>query len=246
MRTPCSDIQSRLSLLADGDLPPDQDAAIRAHLAECAECRGLVADLQQIRASARGLGPVTPPDHIWIEVAGQVRLGSAPAPLLPARTRPSNAAWQWVGLAAALVLIATGAYVFRGTTETPASIVQSAGNANEAGSVEAVTTELGLAMAHYEKAVAELERIAKTDDGTLDPVVAATLQRNIGVIDQAITESRTALTEAPASAPARDSLFAALRQKINVLQTTVLLINQIRQGDQEGAARVAAGAGKKS
>jgi len=249
MATPCTTDQSRLSRLADGELTPAETTEVRAHLARCVDCRGLLADLQQLRATARGLGPIAPPDHAWMQIAGQIRLGAdkpVAAPV-PARTVAANPTWQWIGLAAALVLVALGAYVFRGGAETPSSIAETgAGNAGTTASVEAVTTELGLAMAHYEKAVAELERIAKTDDTSLDPIVAATLQRNIGVIDVAIAESRTALMESPASAPARDSLFAALRQKISVLQTTVLLINQIRQGDHEGAARIAAGAGKKS
>jgi hypothetical protein len=248
MATHCSSFQSRLSLLADGELPPAETTEVRAHLASCADCRGLLADVQQLRTAARDLGPIAPPDHAWMQIAGPIRLG-AEKPLaapVPVRTVAANPTWQWIGLAAALVLVALGVYMFRSGAETPSTIAETgAGNAGTTASVEAVTAELGLAMAHYEKAVSELERIAKTDDTSLDPLVAATLKRNIGVIDVAIAESRTALQESPASAPARESLFAALRQKISVLQTTVLLINQIRKGDYEGAARVA-GAGKKS
>ena len=64
------------------------------------------------------------------------------------------------------------------------------------------------------------------------------------MIDQAIAESRAALAADPQSQPARDSLIDALRRKVGVLQTTVALMNEMRQGNQEGAARVAAGAGR--
>ena len=47
------------------------------------------------------------------------------------------------------------------------------------------------------------------------------LQKNLQVIDQAIAESRAALRSEPQSAPARDSLFDALRRKVTLLQDTI-------------------------
>ena len=48
--------------------------AVATHLEGCAACRGLMRDLERLRATARALGPVMPPDHVWLEVAGQIRL----------------------------------------------------------------------------------------------------------------------------------------------------------------------------
>ena len=53
--------------------------------------------------------------------------------------------------------------------------------------------ELDQAAAHYEKAIAGLEQVANASDSPLDPELMATLKANLGVIDQAINESRTAL-----------------------------------------------------
>ena len=50
----------------------------------------------------------------------------------------------------------------------------------------------------------------------------------------------------PDSAPARDSLFEALRQKVSVLQATVSLIDEMRQGDPAGTARAMEGPGRES
>ena len=61
-----------------------------------------------------------------------------------------------------------------------------------------------------------------------------------------LVTSREALNVNPGSEPARDSLFEALRQKVGVLQATVTLMNEMRKGNQDGAARVAAGLGRKS
>jgi hypothetical protein len=225
-------------------------ATVHAHLGGCPACRGLAADLTRLRDAARALGPIDPPSHVWLEVAGQIRLADretpAPRTLIRRVTTPRGALVQWIGLAAALVFITLLVYVVRGPgTPPPAATTASTGNAAATGSVEAVTAELTLAMQHYQNAISELETIAKAGNGDLDPAVAATVQRNLGVIDQAISESRDALTSDPASAPARASLFEALHRKVVLLQTTVALIREMSQGDQSGAARVA-GMGKKS
>ncbi len=151
--------------------------------------------------------------------------------------------WQWMGLAAGLVLVTLVAYLVI-HLRPPAPSTTTAGNGGAPGSVESVAQELSLALEHYDKAIAQLEVLAKNNDGTIDATTAATLQHNLSVIDQAIAESRAALAADPQSQPALDSLIDALRRKVGVLQTTVALMNEIRRGNQEGAARVAAGAGQ--
>jgi hypothetical protein len=58
------------------------------------------------------------------------------------------------------------------------------------------------------------------------------------VIDQAIEESRVALRTEPASQVAQENLFEAFRRKIGLLQDTIALMNEMRQGDEAGAARI--------
>ena len=245
--TICQDVEAQLSQLVDGHLPDAAaQATVRAHLEQCASCRGVLQDLERLRRTSRALGPVTPPDHLWLEVAGQLRLGDELKPAeQPHRAMPvpRGPLVQWIGLAAALLVATIGAYYFYRPPSSPAT-VQS--NAAAPGTVEAVAEELNLATSHYEKAIAQLEAMTKSDGGTLDPAVAKTLQQNIQTIDQAITESRTALTQDPGSEPARESLFEALRRKMVVLQTTVNLMNEMRKGNQAGAAEAIAAFGKKS
>jgi hypothetical protein len=118
--------------------------------------------------------------------------------------------------------------------------------ATAGGSVQLVNDELTLALQHYERAVAELEVITNDGNSAIDPAVAQTVQTSLKTIDSAIAESRAALTNNPDSEPARGSLFQALRQKISVLQATVTLINEMRQGNSAGAARAVAGPGRQS
>lgn len=241
----CQDVERLLSRFVDGDLDAGEQAAVSSHLDTCPGCRAIASDLTRVRDAARALGPVAPPEHIWLEIAGQIRLADRPTPAdapTPA-PRASSSAWQWLGLAAGLVLVTLVAYLVI-HLRAPAPDATTAGNGPATGSVESVAQELAMALEHYDKAIAQLEVLAKNNDGTIDATTAATLQHNLGVIDQAIAESRAALAADPQSQPALDSLIDALRRKVGVLQTTVALMNEIRRGNQEGAARVAAGAGR--
>ena len=121
-----------------------------------------------------------------------------------------------------------------------------AGRASDAGRAraarrESIETELRQAEAHYENAIKGLEAIASSEQSELDPRTAATLQKNLAVIDQAISESRAAVRAQPASEPAQQSLIEGFKTKIGLLQDTVALINEMRKGNEAGAARIASG-----
>ena len=239
----CQDVQSRLSEQADGELPPAERAEINAHLEECAACRGVLNDLQQVRRAAAALGPIAPPDHVWLQVAGQARLERPAAWRLPAGRRAARA--QWIGLAAALVVITIGADYFLRTVP-PADAGSSASNPAGTPSVQRIADELTLAMQHYDNAITELEALAKSNSDVLDTQMAETLRQNMQTVNAAIDESRTALVQNPGSQTARESLFEALRRKVVVLQATVNLMNEMRKGNQTGAVEAAAVFSKKS
>ena len=79
--TICDDVREQLSLIVDGQQPERAaQALVRSHLETCAACRGVLQDLERLRRAAASLGPMTPPDHVWLEVAGQMRLTPAPTP----------------------------------------------------------------------------------------------------------------------------------------------------------------------
>ena len=121
----------------------------------------------------------------------------------------------------------------------------AANNADANAAAQSVEAELRQAEDHYEKAIKGLEQIANAEQDVFDPRTAATLQKNLAVIDQAISESRAALRTEPASEPAQQSLFESFKAKIALLQDTVALINEMRKGDDAGAARIVSGLNQK-
>jgi anti-sigma factor RsiW len=215
----CDDIEPQLSEFVDGDLDRATRATVEAHLETCARCAGLVADFERLRTTARALGPIAPPPGAWTAIAARLEAEGHPE---TAPTRTTN--WTWLAAAAAVVLVASGTYVVRRHTEpAPETTVATAPST--------AADEVAQAMSHYDSAIADLQATATSGESKLDPAVAATLKRNLGVLDHAIAESRSAITDDPTSVAARDSLFDALQQKVTVLQDTVALINETHPPD---------------
>src|SRR5262249_18008210 len=125
-----------------------------------------------------------------------------------------------------------------GTTATTAPAGGNGGNATGTKSVEAVQTEGDAAQQQFEKAIADLEKVAKAEQTGPDPGTSQTIEKNLGIIDQAIAENRAAVKAEPASVAARETLFEALRQKVSLLQDTIALINEMRKGNNAAAAQL--------
>jgi hypothetical protein len=253
----CHHYEPALSEYVDGTLQASEqpeDAArldaLERHLEECAACRGIVEDLHTLRDAARHLEPRVPPAHVWTRIAretgvepqggraaGEPRRGWAAFVPLPR--------WQPLAAAAALVLVLGASWLAwrQASAPVPAGAVVHApqGQAPDPVLVQDVETELKLAEEHYVRAIAGLEVIAKAERSELDPQTAEVLQANLRVIDAAIGESRAALQTEPSSEVARNSLFEGLRRKVTLLQDTIALINEMRKGNQEGAARIVSG-----
>jgi anti-sigma factor RsiW len=249
--SPCEDYADWLDEYIGGTLEPTARQRVDAHLATCDACRALIHDLQQIRRVARSLESTAPPPRVWSAIAERIEPRAQPAPRPQRIRRPERMLSSWtIGLAvaAALALVVITASVVRlvehrgAPASAPATTTASApASSGGAATAESVAGELQQAEAHYEKAIDGLQQIAKAGQGSLDPKVAAALQQNLTVIDQAIAESRAALQAQPTSAPAQASLLDAFRTKVGLLEETIALINEMRKGNDAGAARIVKG-----
>jgi hypothetical protein len=244
--------------LVDGTIGGIRRAELERHLAECAECRAFLADMKTIRDTAASLEPLAPPDGVWLQIAGRLRQEGRVA-LPPARPAAPTRHVALLAIAASLLLAVGTAIVmllpeYRSNNTGAAAVSTAApqpGNPPADVDVESVEAEFRLAEQHYQNAITKLEQAARLEDtpsgpdrNLLDSQTAAMLQKNLQVIDQAIAESRSALRNEPMSAPARDSLFDALRRKVALLQDTIALMNEMRKGNSAGAAQIVDGVNK--
>jgi hypothetical protein len=241
----CPNHRDALQELADGTLGPIRRAELQVHLDGCARCRSLASDLVRIKDLAASLDRLSPPDAVWLQVAGRLRQeGRLAAQAETPRT--SRRRMAALAIAAALV-IAVGASIVTllprgGDADAPQTAQE--GNAAAQDPVQSFANEIRLAEQHYQNAIAKLEEAARSDEDVMDPQTAAILKKNLQVIDQAIAESRDALRVEPQSAPARDSLFDAMKRKVGVLQNTIALMNEIRKGNPAGTGQLVEGLNK--
>jgi anti-sigma factor RsiW len=236
----CGEYSEAIAEFVDGTLDPARQRGLERHVEGCDACRALVADLKSIQAGAFTLDRHEVPRHLFESV--RARVAAEPQPRGRILGWPqTRGAWAGLAAAAALVL-ATGIGVY--SLRQPAGLHQNDQTATAPSDddvVASVQAELQAAEEHYDKAIQGLERIARSDSTALEPQVAAVLQKNLQVIDQAIGESRAALQVQPASPDAQHSLFDAMRSKVALLQQTVELINEMRKGNQAEAGRLIQG-----
>jgi anti-sigma factor RsiW len=246
----------------EGTSDPAERSSVEQHLATCAACRQLADDLREIARATASLELREPPVRAWGRIERAIALerdggarafqasggrafqasGNDAANGGSRSTGRARYGWApWLAAAAVLLLATVVGLRFlpgRGQTDNASTAVESTSASSAADAIE---SELRLAEAHYEKAIKGLEQIASTDQGALDPKTAATLQKNLAVIDQAISESRAAMRSQPTNQPAQQSLVENFKTKIALLQDTVALINEMRKGNEAGAARIVSG-----
>jgi hypothetical protein len=135
----CAAVDERLPDWLDD---PASDAGVARHVAACARCGPLVAELRAVSAAAGELPPMEPPAHLWADIA--VRLGAqdgaardvVPLPLPAAdpprvrhlRRRDLPPAWRLAAAAVALVAVTAGVTyrVARETAPAVAAVAPSA------------------------------------------------------------------------------------------------------------------------
>jgi anti-sigma factor RsiW len=250
----CAETRERLQERMDGTLDPVMSRAVDRHLADCEPCRSFAADLAAVVDAAAALAPIDAPEHVWLQLAGRWRLENAAAVARhEAPAQPSVRSFAgWHALAAAAVLavaIGGGWIAWRATGSTGGTdvilakpaVAATTGNAAAVPLVESAQKDIEAAEQLYSRAIAGLEQAAESQKDLLEPQVAATLDKNIEVIDEAIGESRRAMRADPQSVVARESLFEAMRKKVTLLQNTISLVSEISRGNQAGASRLAGG-----
>jgi hypothetical protein len=242
----CREYDEQIGDYVDGAMDEAHRASFESHLASCAPCRAVVADFSAIRAASLTLEPPVPPPHVWRKLSGAIE--SEPKPLLGFGGTGGDAGgtiWGRAFAPAVAMAIIVAALSWTAGQLTPVATERLARGTlapELAGTPEPVSimAEYQLAERDLTDTIEGLELIA-TDRTTLDMETADVLQANLTVLDGAIGESREALKNEPENDVAQESLFEALRNKVALLQDTIALINEMRKGNQEGAARIVSG-----
>jgi len=238
-RTSHREWTARLSEYLSDELPEADKMSVEAHLATCDECNRALQDLARVVDEAGVLGDIEPPGDLWPGIAAAIASSSAGSDghdgarviAFPgARASSPAAAPDRVevsrrGLAAAsVVLVAltgTAAWFAGSTTSAPAQpAAPFAASADEVAQVSGET----LAPEAMAGELAVLEDVLASARSVLEPNTVRVLERNLGVIEQAIADSREALAQDPGNTFLAQHLERMYRRKLVYLQDAVRLV----------------------
>jgi anti-sigma factor RsiW len=230
MTTPmtCDDIQSMIPDVLEGTLSDERRAPYEAHVARCEACRSLVIDLAKIRDDAASLAVFSPSRDLWSGIESRLE-----TPVLSISDRPRGIVARWtsrqVAAAAAVLVSVTAGGTWLAATRSPAApsvaavpaVNAPAVNANARTELVEVADQKGIAT--YEGEIAKLRTVLDTRRGELDKTTIAVVEKNLRLIDQAISESKAALAADPASAFLAGRLNHAYDTKLQLLRSAALL-----------------------
>lgn len=214
--------RDRLSDYAEDALSPVDRNEVDEHLAACLDCRALLGELRSLRREARSLPSFEPPESIWQSISAGIEARER------SRARQSH---FYTGLATAAALVLGVSLWIAVTAKAP----REPGFQENEELADMVTQELLAAESHYQNAITGLEQIVAQNEGALPSELNQTLVANLDLIERTIDESRNAIATNPESSVAKESLFEAFRRKVSLLQSTILLINEVRKGEGENA-----------
>lgn len=103
----CEEFAPLLSAFVDGELTEEENAAVRAHLGECEDCRARLDEYAQLSGAMLALGEEDVPEGFTARVMDAVRAEKA---AMPRMKKPS--AWRrWMPMAACAAIVALAAAV---------------------------------------------------------------------------------------------------------------------------------------
>lgn len=217
------DWTDRLSEYLDGELTPDERAALEGHLVSCRECAVTLDELRAVIARAGGLTPRPPAVDLWpgIEprIAAERREGSVIGFRARTARRFSFTLPQLVAAGLALMVMSGGAVWVLQHGGRATSMPPVAATADPSGVVP-----VALADPRYDEAIADLEQALDAGRAELDPTTVKILEANLDAIDKAIEQSRQALTADPANVYLNNHLAAERQRKLALLRRAAALV----------------------
>jgi putative zinc finger protein len=220
----------RLSDYLDGELPDQENRAVAAHVAGCAECSRTLDELRAVVATAQSLTAIEPSNDLWGGIAERIASPEGTRPVLKgpwATGRRFSFTMPQIAAASLLLALLSGWAALRLIPGTSSADLQVRPDLVE-GQVPPGANDVSLATVsfdhtEYDAAVAELERALQNGQGRLDPTTVKVVEDNLTIIDEAVDEARRALAEDPGNGYLSGYLVETERRKLALLQQAARL-----------------------
>jgi hypothetical protein len=210
----CKEFRNQLEAWMEGE----RSASAREHVLSCAGCEALAADLDAIQQNARAWGAeeVAAPDRVWVslraqlEAEGIIRADAADESTWAAHRKPG---WFAGVFGAVPRPVLAGAYLAALIGASVALTGQSTRQLDEARWINRTRDTTGALNADLQNA----ERDSVSTIAGSDPVVTASLNDNLAIVDNYIAVCEKSVREDPENEIARDYLYEAYEQKADLL-----------------------------
>jgi anti-sigma factor RsiW len=215
---------AKLSDYVDGDLSDAERAALERHLVACPACTSALAGLIRVVEQARALPDRLPDTDLWAGIAA--RVAESPPRPIDAGSRGRRWTFTLPELAAAAMAIAfaSGSGVWLAARYAKGERPVATQPAPTASPAVTPVTQVSLGEARYDAAVADLQRVLENGRGTLDTATVRVIEKNLAVIDRAITDARRALAADPGNAYLNAHLAQTMRRKIDLLRQAATIV----------------------
>jgi len=225
----------RLSEYLDGELPEGTRDKLESHLTECSECSAVLDQLRGVVDLAHGLEDRLPERDLWPEIArgiGDEEGGSADvidfagrsgvqAPRL--RVRKDGIRFTLPQLAAASLALAlmsgSAAWFLRPLTVSEAPVAQAASE-----TLVHRASMLVPQVVRYTDELAALEQILQERRSDISPSTLLVVERNLTVIDRAISDALQALESDPENRYLEGHVTRAYERKVAYLRDAASLV----------------------
>jgi hypothetical protein len=221
----------RLSDYIDGELDPRDRADVERHLAACAECRRVEAELRAVVARAAALPDRDPAADLWSGVASRIA-DARVAAFAPRTRRRFSFTLPQLAAAGIALMVLSGGLVWLASSGDPrvdfppvgaGTSVSPTASYGTAGPDRADVAPVMLADREFAGAVEDLQRLLAEGRHRLDPQTIRILEQNLATIDAAIEQSRAALANDPSNTFLNNHLAAAQQRKLALLRRATAL-----------------------
>jgi anti-sigma factor RsiW len=205
----------RLSEYLDGELDDTERVALEAHLATCAACTSVLADLRRVVTRAQALDDRPPARDLWPGIAERIGVSTDDLAARRARRRVSFTIPQLAAASIALIAVSAGTarLVMQQPTSIGATITPAPSTVQQVSWTRKADSSADHAVSDLRLALADGQRT-----GRLSPMTAHRIERSLAVIDSAIAEGKRALAVDPKSSYLNQHLADTMRRKMEFLR----------------------------
>ncbi|HKO95875.1 MAG TPA: anti-sigma factor [Pyrinomonadaceae bacterium] len=227
----CDKCQDLVSDLLDGSLSQEDQNTLNLHLEECLSCADVRNDLQSIVSfcqTQRGEYSAPPNEQaMWLRIRNVIE-ASEPLTAKAASASPQRKLFGWVGRTWELSfsqLAASAAVIVLLVSLTTVVGLRRLNLSTPARAPESTTESMGMAAANLrnrinqqQQAIAYWNQRVEFNKARWNPEMRETFDRNLKVIDQAVSSSFDALSANPHDEVSEEMLNTALNEKLALLK----------------------------